>query len=86
MNEENKELSAELKLKLLQVERDADKTTVPRVKILKSALAGAIFLAVLPFFGLMRFSIWQILIFSLIFGLAGGILFAFAAICRNNRK
>ena len=86
MNEENKELSAELKLKLLQVEREADKTAVPRVKILKSALAGAVFLAILPFFGLMRYSILQILIFSLIFGLAGGILFAFAAVCRNNRK
>lgn len=86
MDEENKELSAELKLKLLQVEKDAEKVSVPRAKIIKSALSGAVFLAVIPFFGIMRFSIWQTVICSLIFGIAGGVLFAFAAICRNNKK
>ena len=49
MDEENKELSAELKLKLLQVEKDAEKVSVPRAKIIKSALSGAVFLAVIPF-------------------------------------
>ena len=86
MDDENKELSAELKLKLLQVEKEAEKQTVPRAKILKSALAGMVALAVIPFFGLMRFEIWQVMLFSLIFGAAGFGLFAMAAICRSNKK
>ena len=86
MDEENKELSAELKLKLLQIEKESEKSSVPREKILKSAVSGAIALAVIPFFGIMSFQIWQILLFALLFGIAGGILFALVAICKCNKK
>ena len=86
MDDENKELSAEIKLKLLQVEKDAEKHNIPRSKIFKSALSGMVALAVIPFFGIMRFEIWQVMLFSLIFGAAGFGLFAMAAICRSNKK
>lgn len=86
MDEHEKELSAELKLKLLQVEKEADKSAVPREKIIKSSLLGMIALAVIPFFGFFRFSAWKIITASVIFGIAGAFLFGMAAVCRSNKR
>ncbi|MBR7118998.1 MAG: hypothetical protein IKC77_02225 [Lentisphaeria bacterium] len=86
MDDENKELSAELKLKLLQVEQQAEKSDASRVKVLKSAITGAVAMAILPFFGIFRFPTWMIVTSSLLFGICGGILFGAAAVCRSNKK
>ena len=86
MDEQNKELSAELKLKLLQVEREAEKTTVPREKVLKSALLGMVAFAIIPFFGAFRFAMWQVIAASAIFGVTGAFLFGMASVCRSNKK
>ena len=86
MDEQEKELSAELKLKLMQVEKEASKSTVPREKIIRSALLGMVTLAIIPFFGVFRFAMWKVIAASLFFGTAGAVLFGLAAFCRSNKK
>lgn len=86
MNEPDKELSAELKLKLMQVEKDAAQSSIPREKVLKSSLLGMTALAIIPFFGILQFPAWKIITASIIFGIAGAFLFGMAAVCRSNKK
>ena len=81
-----KELSAELKLKLLQAETSLANDAIQKSKIIKSGISGAVIFGIFPFFGVFLMNIWQLISSILIFSIAGGLLFSLATYCRNYKK
>ena len=86
MDNDKDELSAELKLKLLQAETESDYDCVRKSRIIKSGITGSVAFGVFPLFGVFLMNTWQLIVSICVFSAAGGILFSLAAHYRNSKK
>ncbi|MBO5899827.1 MAG: hypothetical protein J6Q80_03750 [Lentisphaeria bacterium] len=86
MSNDKHDIDPELKLKLLEIEKEAsneiDKAKTP----LRYALMGLVVFGIIPLFGITHLSAFQVTAGVLLFGFLGAFLFYLAGTCRNAKK
>ncbi len=86
MNDNKSDIDPELKLKLLEIEHEAQKENSSSRTPLRFALMGLVVFAIIPLFGITHLSAVQVTAGVILFGCLGAFLFYLAGICRSARK
>ena len=86
MSDNKNDIDPELKLKLLEIEHEAQEKNNSSRTPLRFALMGLAVFGILPLFGLPHLSALQVTAGVILFGFLGAFLFYLAGICRSTRK
>ena len=86
MSDNQHDIDPELKLKLLEIENEAQKTGDNSRTPIRYALMGLVVFGIIPLFGITHLSAFQVIAGVLLFGFLGAFLFYLAGSCRNAKK
>ena len=86
MSDNQNDIDPELKLKLLEIEHEAQKSNNTSRTPLRFALMGLVVFGILPLFGISHLPALHVIAGVILFGFLGAFLFYLAGTCRNAGK
>ena len=86
MSDNQNDIDPELKLKLLEIEHEAQKSNNTSRTPLRFALMGLVVFGILPLFGISHLPALHVIAGVILFGFLGAFLFYLAGTCRKAGK